>query len=371
MSTTSVRNVYDRVFNFSAGPCTLPVSVLEQARDELMNWNGVGASLMEVSHRSKEFEACLEQTISDLRTLLGIPDNYKILFLQGGASLQFTMVSTNFRTPEQSADYIVTGTWGQKAYEAANMQGYKANLLYSGKSTNYNHVPKLSEQRQSAESAFVHYTSNETVHGVEFFEDPTRIAGETWICDMSSDILSRPVDVTKYDMIYAGAQKNMGPAGSTVAIISDEMLARVPSGLPPMLDYRLQAENGSMYNTPPCWSIYICGLVYKWLLANGGLKAMHETNLKKAAALYSAIDECPIFTGHAEESCRSIMNVTFTLPSDELTAKFLTGAKANGMVELKGHRSVGGCRASIYNAMPLEGCVALGQYMRDFASQNG
>lgn len=361
---------YNRLFNFSAGPGALPVEVLEQARDEMMNWRNTGVSLMEISHRSKPFETMLGEAIDDLRALLGIPDNYKILFLQGGASLQFTMLTMNLRRPDQSADYVLTGTWGKKALEAAKLQGGHANVVFDAKGTNYDHTPRLAEITGSEKAAFIHFTSNETIQGVDCLHDPSD-DGKLWVCDMSSNILSRPVDISKYGLIYAGAQKNMGPSGVTLVIVRDDILERVPEGLPPMLDYKLQAENNSLYNTPPCWSIYICGLVYKWLRKNGGLEAMAKRNQAKAKLIYDVIDAGEFYKGHAQQASRSLMNITFTLPSEDLTTEFIAGAKSQGMLELKGHRSVGGCRASTYNAVPEEACRALADYMRDFAVKNG
>lgn len=359
---------YDRIFNFSAGPCTLPVEVLEEARDGMLNWNGAGMGVMEMSHRGKVFEGIHAETQASLRELVGIPDDYKIMFLQGGASMQNTMVPMNFLGGGQTADYVVTGAWGKKSLEAAQLVG-KANKAYDGKATNYNDVPDLADIQYTPGATYMHYTSNETIQGVEFMTDPS--IDQTVICDMSSDILSRPFDVTKYAYIYAGAQKNMGPAGTTLVICRSDLLERAPENMHPMLDLRLMAENDSMYNTPPCWGIYVCGLVYKWLLKNGGLSAMHETNQAKAQVIYDAIDNSGRFyKGHAQPGCRSIMNVTFTLPSEELTDKFVKEARAAKMDGLKGHRSVGGCRASIYNAFPLEGCQTLASFMADFAAKN-
>lgn len=359
---------HNRVFNFSAGPCTLPVPVLEEAQRDLLNWHGCGASVMELSHRGKDFESIHATTQADLRALLNLPENYKILFLQGGASLQFTMIPMNFRRAGTPADYVVTGTWGSKAVEAAKLDG-ATNVLYSAKSSNFDHTPRLSEMTPSDGSSFVHFTSNETIQGVDFMADPDT-PGD-WICDMSSNILSRRFDPTKYALIYAGAQKNMGPAGVTLAIVREDLFERIPTGLAPMLDYNIHADNDSMYNTPPCWSIYMCGLVYKWILGLGGLEAMEKLTEAKAAVLYDAIDASEFYKGHAVKANRSRMNVTFTLPTDELTSSFISGAKAEGMIELKGHRSVGGCRASIYNAFPLEGCQALAEYMREFERTHG
>lgn len=359
---------YNRVFNFSAGPCTLPVEVLEEARDDLLNCKGAGMGVMEMSHRDKAFLAIHEGTKADLRQLLGIPENYRILFQQGGATLQNTMVPLNL-LGDGVGDYVVTGAWGKKSHEMGKLAG-AVNKVYDGKDHNYSEQPDLQGLSFSPNASYIHFTSNETIHGTEVFTDPTlpTIA----VCDMSSDIISRPVDISKYGLIYAGAQKNMGPAGLTVVIIREDLLERTPEGLSPMLDYRVQAENDSMLNTPPCWGIYICGLVYKWVLKNGGLTWMNEVNRSKADAIYSAIDGSDgFYKGHAKTESRSIMNVTFTLGSEELTDAFVKESKAAGFDGLKGHRSVGGCRASIYNAFPLEGCQALASFMQDFAQRNG
>jgi len=360
---------YNRVFNFSAGPCTLPVEVLEETRDDLMNYKGTGMSVMEMSHRSKAYEAIIAEAESDLRSLMAVPDNYKILFLQGGASTQFATIPMSYLPAGKQADYVVTGAWGKKAVESAKIYG-SANVVFDAKADNYNIVPNLAALNYTPDSAYVHFTTNETIQGVQFKSDPT-LPG-TLICDMSSDILSRPVDVSKYAMIYAGAQKNMGPAGATVVIIRDDLLARGPEGLAPMFDYKVHAENGSMYNTPACWSIYVCGLVYKYMLRNGGLTAMQGRCQAKADVLYNAIDNSGgFFKGHAKADCRSTMNVTFTLPDEELTKIFVKETEAAGLDGLKGHRSVGGCRASIYNAFPMERCEALAAAMRDFSAKHG
>jgi phosphoserine aminotransferase len=360
---------YDRVYNFSAGPCTLEVEVLEEAREGLLNWKGTGMSVMEMSHRSKAYESIIEKTEEDLRALMGIPENYKVLFLQGGASLQNTMVPMSFLKEGQTADYIVTGAWGKKSEEAARLVG-NVNLAYSGKSHNYSDIPGPVEVNLTPGAAYVHYTSNETIQGVEFKQDLS--FDSPVVCDVSSNILSRPFDISKYALIYAGAQKNMGPAGVTLVIIRDDMLAKCPENWHPMLDYKLHADNGSLYNTPPCWTIYMCGLTYAWLRRNGGVEAMHKRNQEKAALLYRAIDESGgFYKGHACPDCRSLMNVTFTLASEELTDQFCKEATAEKLDGLKGHRSVGGVRASIYNAFPVEGCQVLADFMRDFAKRNG
>jgi phosphoserine aminotransferase len=366
--TLSMSQPYDRIFNFSAGPCTLPVPVLEQVRDQLLNYCGSGMSVMEMSHRSAAYEAIIQAAAQDLRTLLDIPDNYRILFLQGGASLQFSMIPMSFLRGG-SADYIVTGTWGKKALESASLEG-DVKVAFDGRPGNYSDIGELSALDLSPDARYVHFTSNETIQGVEYSSDPT--TERPLICDMSSDILSRAVDVSKYAMIYAGAQKNMGPAGVTVAIIRDDFLATAASGLPPMLDYKVADENDSMYNTPPTFAIYVCGLVYKHLLQNGGVAASQSRSRQKSQVLYDAIDGSGgFYKGHAANRARSVMNVTFTLPSDDLTSKFVKGATSLGLDGLKGHRSVGGVRASIYSAFPLEGCQALAAYMSEFSSSNG
>jgi len=359
---------HNRVYNFSAGPSTLPVPVLETAQSEMLNYRGTGMGVMEMSHRSAPFEAILQEAKASLTTLLGIPENYKILFLQGGASTQFAMLPMSCLHNGAVGRYVVTGAWGKKAVESGKIYG-STEVVFDGKAGNYNDIPhEAIESRPGA--AYLHFTSNETIQGVRFATEPDW--QDPLVCDMSSDILSRPVDVSRYAMIYAGAQKNMGPAGVTLVIISDEMLAKGADGLAPMLDYKVQAENDSLYNTPPTWAIYMCGLVYKHLLDTGGLTAAKERNERKAKLIYDAIDGSGgFFKGHAVEGARSTMNVTFTLANDELTKKFIKEAEAQQMDGLKGHRSVGGVRASTYNAFPEEGCAALAALMRDFASRNG
>jgi phosphoserine aminotransferase len=360
---------YDRVFNFSAGPCTLPVEVLEEARDNLMNWKGHGLSVMEMSHRSKVYEDIQQEAEDKLREVFLVPDNFRIVFAQGGASLQNTMIPMSFLGPNQVADYVVTGSWGKKSEEAAHFVG-KVNKVYDGKEHKYSTLPDLAKLDYSPNAAYIHWTSNETIQGVEFKEDVALPAPS--VCDMSSDILSRRVDFSKYQLIYAGAQKNQGPAGVTTIFISEEMLARTPEKTHPMLDYRQYVENGNMPNTPPCWSIYMCGLVYKWVQKEGGLDEMNRRNVEKSDLIYKAIDSSGgFYKGHADRAARSIMNVTFTLPSDELTKQFVKEAAEHKLDGLAGHRSVGGIRASIYNAFPKEGCETLASFMRDFACRNG
>jgi phosphoserine aminotransferase len=360
----------DRVFNFSAGPATLPVSVLQQAQSDMLNYKGAGMSVMEMSHRSKAFESIIQQAEADLRSLLSIPENYKVLFLQGGASLQFAMVPMNLLPKGKSADYILTGSWGQGAFKEAKKFGAVREAATAA-NTNFNRLPGPEEIKLDAGAAYVHFTSNETIFGVEFDEEPA--TGDVpLVCDMSSDFISRPIDVSKYGLIYAGAQKNAGPAGATIVIIRDDLLERAPEGLPAMLDYRNMAKNGSMYNTPPCFAIYICGLVFKWALNDiGGLEKMYALNREKAKVLYDGIDSSDgYYRGHAEKDCRSLMNVTFRLPSEELENKFIKEATAAGLDGLKGHRSVGGLRASIYNAFPKAGVEKLVEFMGDFQRKN-
>ncbi len=359
---------YGRVYNFSAGPCTLPVEVLEEARDDLLNYKGAGMSVMEMSHRGKVFEQILADSVAGLKKILNVPDNFKILFLQGGASMQFSMIAMNFLCRGE-ADYITTGTWGAKGFESAAIEG-SAKEIFSAKATNFDRTPSMADLTFTPHADYVYYTSNETVQGVQFKGDQS-FPG-TVICDMSSDILSREVDFSKYSLIHAGAQKNMGPAGATVVLISDEMLDRVPQGLSPMLDYRVQAANGSMYNTPPCWSIYMCGLMYKWVDRQGGVVEMKKRSEERSKALYEAVDSSGgFYKGHSQLASRSVMNATFTLPSEELTKVFLSETEAAGFDGLKGHRATGGVRASIYNAFPVQGCVDLAAFMKEFASKNG
>jgi phosphoserine aminotransferase len=360
----------DRVFNFSAGPGCLPVSALEQAQSEMLNYRDAGMSVMEMSHRSKAFESIIQQAEGDLRALLNIPENYKVLFLQGGASLQFTMVPMNLQPKGQSADYILTGSWGQGAFKEAKKLGPVREAATTAGS-NFNRLPGPEEIKLDTGAAYVHFTSNETIFGVEFNEEPA--TGDVpLVCDMSSDFISRPVDVAKYGLIYAGAQKNAGPAGATIVIVREDLLERVPDNLPAMLDYRNLAKSGSMYNTPPCYAIYICGLVFKWLIDDiGGLEKMHALNKEKARILYDAIDSSDgYYRGHAEKDCRSLMNVTFRLPSEELENKLVKEATAAGLDGLKGHRSVGGLRASIYNAFPRDGVISLVEFMSKFQKNN-
>jgi len=359
-----------RVFNFSAGPAVLPEEVLQQARDEMLDWHGSGTSVMEMSHRGKEFISIAEQAEADLRELMNIPSNYKVLFLQGGASAQFAMVPMNLLRGKPSADYLNTGEWSKKAIGEAKKFG-KVNLAGSSEVSKFTNVPLQSELKLDPNAAFVHYTPNETIGGVEFPYLPDT-GGVPLVADMSSTILSRPIDVTKFGLIYAGAQKNIGPSGLTVVIVRDDLLGQALPGTPSMFDYKIHADNGSMYNTPPTYAWYIAGLVFAMLKRKGGIKAMAAVNERKARKLYDFIDSSNgYYKNPVAVSCRSWMNVPFTLKSETLDEPFLKGAKAAGLVQLKGHRSVGGMRASIYNAMPEAGIDALIAYMKDFMQKNG
>ena len=360
-----------RIFNFNAGPAVLPLPVLEQAQADLLNYGGTGMSVMEISHRSKAFEDILHHAEADLRALLGISEDYGIAFMQGGATLQFAMVAMNLLPAGASADYIVTGSWAKAAYKEAGKFG-KVRAAATSEPANFSAIPAQSELDLDPQAAYLHFTTNETIHGIEWKTEPVPPAGVTLVADMSSDFVSRPVDVSKYGLIYAGAQKNLGPAGVTLVIMRRDLLARVPAGLPLMLDYKVQIENTSLYNTPPCFTIYICGLVLRRLRDLGGLEAVARANAEKAAVVYAAIDQSGgFYQPHARPESRSMMNVTFKLPSEELDKTFAKQAEAEGLSGLKGHRSLGGIRASIYNAFPLEGAVALSQFMREFQRTQG
>ena len=358
----------ERVFNFGAGPGTLPLSVLEQAQRELVSIPGVGASPLEVSHRGGWFRDVIARAEADLRQLLGVPASHHVVFCQGGATMQFAMATMNL-SRGGTPDHVVTGAWGMKAVAEGQRLG-TARVAWSGADGGFRRVPTLEELTDavSPDAPYVHVTTNETIQGVEFPHTPVLADGMRLVADASSDFLSRPVDVARYAVLFAGAQKNAGPAGVTVAIVSDEVLRDAPDGLPTMLDYRTYVEHGSLYNTPPVFSIYVVGLVARWLLDDvGGLDAMLERNRAKASALYAVLDGSPsFFRGHADEGSRSLMNVTFRLPTEDLEARFVAEAAAGGMIELRGHRSVGGIRASLYNAMPLEGARALAAFMREF-----
>src|ERR1051326_8508867 len=358
----------ERIFNFSAGPAVLPVPVLEKARDEMLSLPGVGMSVMEISHRSKTFDAIHQSAKAGLKELLGVPEGYEILFLQGGASLQFSMVPINFLNGG-SADYVLTGSWGKKAIKEAKKHG-AASVAADMADSHYNRTPAQDELKLDADAAYVHVTSNETIEGVEWEEEPN-VGNVPLVCDASSDICSRPVDVSKYALIYAGAQKNLGPSGVTLVILRGDLLQKIPDGPDTMLDYRTHAKADSLYNTPNTWGIYILNLVCDWMKEQGGLEAIHRRNEEKARKIYEAIDSTDFYRGHAVREARSIMNVTFRLPSEELEKKFTSEGTAQGLDGLKGHRSVGGIRASIYNAFPVEGVDALVQFMREFERTNG
>lgn len=358
------------IYNFSAGPAVMPRPVLEKAREEMLSFNTSGMCIMEMSHRSPAFESVLASAESGVRSLLGVPNNYKILFLQGGATLQFSMVPINFLAGGGSADYVITGAWGKKALKEARRAG-DANVIFTGEQGGFKDTVQQTELKITPGAKYLHYTSNETIEGVEFKYDVDG-GGVPVVCDASSNILSQPLDIEKYALIYAGAQKNIGPSGVTLVIIRDDLLAAVPDNQHAMLDYRLLAENGSMLNTPNTWGIYIISLVCEWLNEQGGLDAMARKNEEKAGVLYDAIDSSDgFYRGHAKRNSRSLMNVTFRLPSEDMEKKFAAEAAELGLDGLKGHRSVGGIRASIYNAFPREGVEALVGFMRDFTRNNG
>jgi phosphoserine aminotransferase len=359
----------ERIYNFSAGPAMLPQEVLEQARDELLNWQGCGMSVMEMSHRGKEFMGIAAQAEADLRELLGVPSNYKVLFLQGGASSQFAMVPMNLLRGKTAADYVNTGEWSKKAIKEAKKY-CAVNVAATSEDANFSYVPTQDKWNLSKDAAYVHYTPNETIGGVEFHWVPDP-GGVPLVADMSSNILSKPIDVSKYGLIYAGAQKNVGPAGLTIVIVREDLIGETLPGTPTMFDYKTHADNESMYNTPPTYAIYIAGLVFKWLKRNGGLAQMEQRNIAKANLLYDYLDNTDFYRCPTARENRSRMNVPFTLKDARLDEEFLKQAKARGLVQLKGHRSVGGMRASIYNAMPVEGVKALVEFMREFASRHG
>ena len=361
--------VTNRIFNFSAGPAVLPEEVLREAQENLLSLPGVGMSILEISHRSKPFDEVIEGCEADLRTLGGIPNDYHVLFLQGGASLQFSMVPMNILGRDASADYIVTGVWSQKAVKEAKRVG-SVKIAASTEDGNFTRVPRQDELTLDPNAAYVHYTTNNTIFGTEFKYRP-ETGSVPLVADASSDIYSGPIDVSKYALIYAGAQKNLAPAGLTLVIIRDDLLKRTPSSLPTMMQYSVHAENKSLYNTPPVFAIYIMRLVLRWLLKQGGLAAVEKINARKADKLYAEIDRSGFYKGHAAKDSRSRMNITFRLPNEDLDKTFAKEATAAGLDGLKGHRSVGGMRASIYNAFPEAGVDALVQFMREFEARNG
>jgi len=358
-----------RVFNFSAGPSALPLPVLRQVGDELADWQGRGMSVMEISHRSPEFSEVAGRAETDLRDLLKIPDNYRVLFVQGGATTQFSAVPMNLSTPEQRVDYALTGSWGKKAHkEAARFSD--AVIVADAAGSGYTDIPPFDSWTVSTEAAYLHYTPNETIGGVEYPFIP-EVGDVPLVIDASSTILSRPLDVSRFGVIYAGAQKNIGPAGLTVVIIRDDLLGHARDGTPTMLDYKVQADSGSMSNTPPTFAWYVAGLVFQWLKSQGGLEVVAKTNKRKKDKLYSCIDASDFYSNPVDPASRSWMNVPFTLANPELDPVFLKTAAEAGLSNLKGHRSVGGMRASMYNAMPEEGVDALIAVMRDFEKIHG
>lgn len=358
-----------RVYNFSAGPAVLPEEVLRQAADEMLDWHGSGMSVMEMSHRGKEFISIAAEAEADLRELMGIPANYKVLFLQGGATGQFAAVPLNLLRGKKKADYVNTGNWAKKAIAEARKY-CEVNVAASSEDRNFAYVPPVSTWKLSTDAAYVHVTANETIGGIEYKTFPD--TGETpLVADMSSDFLSRPVDVSKFGVIYAGAQKNVAPAGLTVAIVREDLMGQPLPDCPTVFDYKIQADNDSMYNTPPCWIIYVAGLVFKWLKVRGGLAGIEKVNIRKAKMVYDTIDASALYQSPVDKADRSNMNIPFTLKKPDLDDLFLKQAKENGLIQLKGHRSVGGMRASVYNAMPEEGVKALCDFMRAFEAVNG
>lgn len=356
----------NRKFNFCAGPAALPESVLQQAAEELANFRGAGLSVMEMSHRSSEIVAIAEQAEQDFRQLLGISDDYAVLFLQGGASTQFSAVPLNLLAGKSRADYVNTGQWSKKAIKEAG-RFCDVNVVASSEAENFTTIPAFDTWQLSDDAAYLHYTPNETIGGVEYFWTPS--VDVPLVTDMSSTILSRPIDVSQYGVIYAGAQKNIGPAGLTIVIVRRDLLGNASAHCPTMLDYQVAADNDSMYNTPPTYSIYLAGLVFKWLLAQGGLPAMEQLNRRKAEKLYGYIDASAFYANPVDVACRSLMNVPFTLADDGLDKQFLKEADEAGLLNLKGHRSVGGMRASIYNAVSEQAVDALIDFMKDFESR--
>jgi phosphoserine aminotransferase len=357
-----------RTYNFAAGPAALPESVLRTAQSEMLEWGKAHASVMEISHRGKDFIALAQESEADLRKLLQIPQNYKVLFLQGGATQHFAQIPMNFAAGK-SADYVVTGAWGEKAYKEAKPVT-NVQIAANSESTNFTTIPERSTWKLDPNAAYVHYTPNETIHGVEFQSIPD-VGDVPLVADMSSNIMSRPIDVSKFGVIYAGAQKNIGASGLVVMIVRDDLLARCPKDIPKIFSYAEQSANDSMLNTPNTFGWYLAGLVFKWLDAEGGLAQVEKRNIAKADLLYGYIDSSGFYKNPVEKSARSRMNVPFTLPNEALDAPFLKESEAAGLMALKGHRAVGGMRASIYNAIPIEGVQALVDFMKDFAKRNG
>ena len=360
---------YDRVFNFAAGPSTLPEPVLEEIRDEFMNYKGSGMNVMEMSHRSKVFQGIIDEAEADLRDLMGIPSNYKVMFSQGGATLQFAMIPLNLMI-NGVADYIVTGNWSNKAYNEAKRFG-KINLIASSKDRNYSYIPDVSDLPIAEDADYVYICENETIHGTTYQTLPNT-KGKTLVSDQSSMFLSKPVNVSDFGLIYAGAQKNVGPAGVVIVIMREDLIRKdLDEKIPTYLRFDIHADNGSMYNTPNCWGVYVCGKVFKYLKKIGGLEVMNQINIEKAKPLYDFLDNSKMFKGTVEKQYRSLMNVPFVTESAELDAEVVAATKAAGFDNLKGHKSVGGLRASIYNAMPKEGVVALVEFLKEFEAKHG
>lgn len=361
-------NKYDRIFNFSAGPSMLPLEVLETVQADLLNYKGSGQSVMEMSHRSKEYQRIIDEAEADLRELMNIPDNYKVLFLQGGGTLQFSMVPLNLLRNSKKADYVVTGTWAKKAYKEATKFG-DIKVVASSEGDTFTWVPKITKEDIRPDADYVYITTNNTIYGTKFNYVPE--TGEIpLVADMSSNILSEEIDVTKFGVIWAGAQKNVAPAGVTIAIVREDLIGHAPAEAPTYLDYKIHADNGSMYNTPPCFAIYVAGEVFKYLKSIGGIKEMERRNVEKAQMLYDYIDQSKLFSCPVAKEDRSIMNVVFVTGDADLDKKFVAEAKEAGLVNLAGHRSIGGMRASIYNAMPKEGVEALIEFMKKFEENN-
>lgn len=354
----------ERVYNFSAGPSMLPLEVLQKAQSELVNYGASGMSVMEMSHRSKDYEAIIETAEADLRALMAIPENYTVLFLQGGASLQFDMIPMNLMTGSKKADFVVTGQWAKRAIEEASKFG-AANVVASSADRTFNYIPDLDKNKFDKDADYFHITLNNTIYGTRFTSLP-EAEDVPLVADMSSSILSEQVDITQFGLLYAGAQKNLGPAGVTVVIIRNDLIGREPENTPSMLSYAIHAKEKSMFNTPPTYAIYVMGLVFKWMLERGGVAEMQRINEKKAGILYDYLDSSKLFRGTVVKKDRSLMNIPFVLPTEELNEKFIKLAKQAGFVNLKGHRTVGGMRASIYNAMPVEGVEALVDFMAEF-----
>jgi len=359
-----------RILNFSAGPGVLPEEVLRQAQADLWNIGGSGIGILEHSHRGKVFDKVIAEAEADCRAIGSIPGNYKVMFLTGGATTQNWMVPANLLAADQTADYVVTGYWAEKSAEQAKLYG-KVHEAFDGRPLKHAHIPAPAETSYSERPAYVHFTSNNTIYGTQFGSEPTPPPGSPLVCDMSSDIYSKAIDVSRYGMIYAGAQKNTGAAGTTLVIIREDLLERKPRELPVMAQYRVHAADGSRHNTPPAFAIYISGLTFKWILRHGGLAAMERHNVEKAGLIYGVLDASGFYKGHADRSSRSLMNITFRTPSVELDDRFLAEAGKAGMDGLKGHRATGGMRASVYNAFPRAGCEALAQFMREFERKNG